>query len=179
MKQTWLDRDVDQQTASVAEAADLNTDDGFSAWVAPHWTAMARLAARLSGSAGEDVLQDALTSAWRQRSKYDPARGSARNWLLALTADQARKNRRRSARHATAELSDDQPAAQTSPRDIDVERALTRLSNRQQLVVALYYYLGLPVADTAVVMGCAEGTVKSTLADARARLRQELGDDYA
>jgi RNA polymerase sigma-70 factor (ECF subfamily) len=34
--------------------------------------------------------------------------------------------------------------------------------------------VGLSVADTAAVMGCAEGTVKSTLADARAKLRAML-----
>jgi DNA-directed RNA polymerase specialized sigma24 family protein len=37
--------------------------------------------------------------------------------------------------------------------------------------------VGLSVAETAAVMGCAEGTVKSTLADARARLRTLLGVD--
>jgi RNA polymerase sigma-70 factor (ECF subfamily) len=36
------------------------------------------------------------------------------------------------------------------------------------------YYAGLTVAETAAVMGCADGTVKSTLADARNRLRDLL-----
>jgi DNA-directed RNA polymerase specialized sigma24 family protein len=42
----------------------------------------------------------------------------------------------------------------------------------------MYYHLGLPVADVAAVMACSPGTVKSTLADARLRLRRELGEDY-
>jgi RNA polymerase sigma-70 factor (ECF subfamily) len=58
--------------------------------------------------------------------------------------------------------------------DLDLDRALRGLSSRQRLAVELFYYLGLPVSEVALVMGCAEGTVKSTLADARARLRTTL-----
>ena len=39
------------------------------------------------------------------------------------------------------------------------------------------YYADLSVRDTARVMGCAEGTVKSTLAAARAALRAQLGEE--
>lgn len=159
---------------------DVNTDDGFTAWVAPHWSAMANLACRLCGrSVGEDVLQDALTTAWRKRTQFDAERGPARNWLLALTADQARKARRRSQRQARQLFIDEPAAAPAHSRDIDLDRAIGRLSHRQKLAVGLYYYLGLPIHDVANVMQCAEGTVKSTLADARARLRHELGEDFA
>ena len=41
----------------------------------------------------------------------------------------------------------------------------------------LHYYVGLTVDETAVVMDCSAGTVKSTLFDARRRLRTLLGDD--
>jgi RNA polymerase sigma factor (sigma-70 family) len=152
---------------------------GFSEFVAPHWTAMARLSARLSnGHGGEDILQDASTTAWRTRAKFDTTRGTARTWLLAITADQARKARRTSRRHARnlaiADPTSDEPFA----RDIDIERAIRRLTDRQQLAINLYYYVGLPIAEVAAVMRCADGTVKSTLADARARLRQDLGEDF-
>jgi RNA polymerase sigma-70 factor (ECF subfamily) len=80
------------------------------------------------------------------------------------------------------ELSDEQvgrSTADTVPAQLDLSVALARLSERQRLAVALHYYLGLPVAEAAVVMACSPGTVKSTLSDARARLRAILGDDYA
>jgi RNA polymerase sigma-70 factor (ECF subfamily) len=48
------------------------------------------------------------------------------------------------------------------------------LSARQRLAVDCFYFADLSVADTAAVMGCSEGTVKSTLSDARARLRSLL-----
>jgi RNA polymerase sigma-70 factor (ECF subfamily) len=57
---------------------------------------------------------------------------------------------------------------------LDVEFAVARLPPRQRLAVDCFYFAGLSVADTAAVMGCSEGTVKSTLSDARERLRPLL-----
>lgn len=138
---------------------------------------MAHLATRLAGADGEDVLQDALAVAWRKRNKFDPARGSARNWLLALVADQARKSYRRALRRSRPIETPSASGVQLEPK-VDIERAIARLSARQKLAVDLYYYLDLPISEVAAVMGCAEGTAKSTLADARARLHDILGDDF-
>ena len=57
---------------------------------------------------------------------------------------------------------------------VDVEHAVARLSTRQRLAVDCFYFVGLSIGETAAVMGCSEGTVKSTLADARGRLRVSL-----
>lgn len=147
--------------------------DDFDGWVAPNLAAMANLAARLVGPVDrDDVVQEALTRAWRRRSTFDPARGSARVWLLAIVADQARRaHRRRRPRPV-------QGAGQVplGERDLDLEQALARLAPRQRLAVDLHYFVGLPVAEVAAVMGVAEGTVKSTLADGRHRLRTLLGE---
>ena len=63
----------------------------------------------------------------------------------------------------------------TDPRvDLDLRAAIRDLTERQQVAVAAYYYLDLAVEDVAAIMGCSAGTVKSTLADARARLRALL-----
>ena len=40
----------------------------------------------------------------------------------------------------------------------------------------LHYFVGLNVEETAAVMACSAGTVKSTLFDARTRLRTPVGD---
>jgi RNA polymerase sigma-70 factor (ECF subfamily) len=153
---------------------------GFADWVGPHLAAMARLAARLAPTADrDDIVQESLVRAWVKRGQFDPDRGALSSWLLAITADQARKARVRS--RPRAELDDgrrvagnDPPAPGPDPvsaDNLDLARALDRLSGRQRLVVDCFYYVGLTVTETAAVMGCAEGTVKSTLADARARLR--------
>lgn len=157
-------------------------DDGpeFVEWVRPHLPAMARLAARLAvGADRDDIVQEALARAWSKRQQYDATRGSASAWLMAITADQARKAARRL--RPVAELDDERAEAEGDPvrladpdARIDVANALTGLSERQRLAVDCFYFADLSVADTAAVMGCSEGTVKSTLSDARARLRSML-----
>ncbi|HZG95700.1 MAG TPA: RNA polymerase sigma factor [Mycobacteriales bacterium] len=146
-------------------------DGEFADWVSPHVVAMSRLAARLAPDGDrDDIVQESLVRAWRKRSTYDDARGSVLTWLLAIVADQCRRSRVRS-RPTTSLV--DSPVTD-SPADVDLERGLLRLSERQRLAVSLHYFVGLSVRECADVMRCSEGTVKSTLYDARTRLRAAL-----
>jgi RNA polymerase sigma-70 factor (ECF subfamily) len=136
--------------------------------------AMTRLAARLGPNEGQDdVVQEALVRAWRHRSRFNPARGTFSAWLMTIVANEARRAAGRVRLPVRLE-----PIARTSTPDdrLDVEQALTRLSARQRLAVDCFYFAGLSLTETAAVMGCSDGTVKSTLSDARDRLRRELGD---
>ncbi|WP_130439949.1 RNA polymerase sigma factor [Kribbella rubisoli] len=150
---------------------------GFAQWVRPHLVAMSRLAARLAvGADRDDIVQEALARAWSKRSQYDASRGTPSAWLLAITADQARKAVRRT--RPNLSLIEAPDAAPVSRPDLDarmdVDHAIMSLSDRQRLAVDCYYFADLSIADTAAVMGCSEGTVKSTLSDARSRLRTLL-----
>jgi RNA polymerase sigma factor (sigma-70 family) len=150
----------------------------FSAWLQPHWPGMAWLARRSADESDwEDVLQEALAAAWRKRGQFDPARGTARNWLLAIVADQAFKNRRRLRPVLVADPAEG-PVAPDGSEQVDIDAALLKLTDRQRLAVNLRYFLELPVAEVAQVLGCSEGTAKSTLSDARRQLRKLLGEDY-
>jgi DNA-directed RNA polymerase specialized sigma24 family protein len=145
----------------------------FAEWVAPHLPAMGHLAARLAGpSERDDIVQEALTRAWRKRSQFDPGRGSPRSWLLAIVADRARRTwwRRGTAGLASSAAFVEGP----SEVGVDLERAVMKLPPRMRLAVECVYFVDLTIADTAAVMGVSEGTVKSTLSDARARLRVML-----
>lgn len=155
------------------------TDDSahdFAAWVEPHVPAMTRFAARLVPSADrDDLVQDALLRAWRRWATYQAERGAPLPWLLAIVADQGRRGRRRS-RPVALSGHDPGQHAHLTPADLDLERAIATLSPRQRTAVDLYYFVDLDVAMVAAVMGCAPGTVKATLSQARARLHQLLGD---
>ncbi len=148
----------------------------FGTWVAPHLAAMSRYAHRLAPpAAADDVVQDALVRAWSRWSTYDPGRGAPAPWLLAIVADQARRHRSRGPAPAVALSEAAAPTGPTEP-DIDLERAVRALPPRQRQAVDLYYFVGLDVASVAQVMACAPGTVQATLHQARARLRELLGD---
>jgi RNA polymerase sigma factor (sigma-70 family) len=163
------------RVVEVADAAPPASD--FTAWVSPHLTAMTRLAIRLAPGDGvdfEDIVQLALERAWKRRSTFDPERGSAQSWLLAIVADQARRARSRRKPRAV----DPRPLT-IEPADPALDIAVRQLPQRQRMAVELHYFLGLPVRECAEVLGVAEGTVKSALSDARAKLRTllEVRDD--
>ena len=143
----------------------------FDTWVRPHLLAPRRLAARLAPHDADDLLQDALVRAWQRWETYDERRGTVQAWLCAIVLDQSRQRRRRARPDPPAVLP---PDMRDDAQAVDVELAIARLARRQRQVVELYYFAGLPVADVAVALGVGEGTVKSTLADARARLRHLL-----
>ncbi len=153
----------------------------FADWTRPSLPAMTRLARRLAPHADpDDIVQDSLVRAWRKRDQFDDTRGTANTWLLAIVADQARSFRRTRLRRLR--VVDDTAAVPDSAHpppaaDLDLERAIAHLAERQQLAVHLHYFVGLSVDETAAVMTCSAGTVKSTLFDARSRLRALLGDD--
>ena len=147
------------------------TPEQFGMWTAPHLRAMSLLAARLASDAErDDVVQEALIRAWTKRGQYDARRGTPSAWLLAITADQARRARR-SRRPLLGFL-----PGRVRPIDdeLDLAHAIAGLSGRQRLAVDCFYFVGLDIAETAAVMHCSEGTVKSTLSDARNRLRKHL-----
>jgi RNA polymerase sigma factor (sigma-70 family) len=150
--------------------------EDFARWVQPHLTVMTRYAGRqVSPVDRDDVVQEALIRAWQRWSTYDDSRGAPVAWLLGILADRCRRHRTRRPVGAVVELVE--PAAAASPHDLDLERAISELGRRQRQAVDLYYFVGLDVATVAEVMDCAPGTVKATLHQARARLRELLGDD--
>lgn len=165
-----------------SKEADASVDAGevsasFADWVRPVVPAMVRLAVRLGARADcEDVVQEALQIAWSKRNQFDPSRGTVRQWLLAITAQQVRLAHRRQRPAAALNTIADRLVSQEVDvaGDVDLARAMADLTTRQRTAIDCHYFVGLTIAETATVMGCSEGTVKSTLFDARTRLRRFL-----
>lgn len=159
----------------------LLDEDRFAALLGANLETATRVAARHLPTADvNDAVQNACLAAWRSRHSFDLARGSFRTWLLTIVTHEAQRVTRDTERRLrlTAMLVslEIDPLPPESASHLDVGGALGALTCRQQQVVGLRYFADLPVAAVAAILEVSEGTIKSTLHDARARMREALQD---
>ena len=135
----------------------------------------------------QDAAQEAFTKGFLALARFRPD-GSFRAWLLRIVVNEARDLRAARQRRANllARASGQVPAA--GPADSAEAAALAerrrealleslfQLPEADRLVVTCRYFLDLPEAEIADVLGVARGTVKSRLARALARLGPILRD---
>jgi RNA polymerase sigma-70 factor, ECF subfamily len=143
-------------------------------------TAYPRLVAAVAMACGsrhaaEDAVQEALLRAW-ERSEKGQEIDSLEAWVTTVAMNLSRSGLRRlrSERRAKSRLHAANLGEPSADR-VDVERALSALPRRQRETVVLRYYLQLDTREAAAALGMSEGTVKSTLARARAALAVALG----
>jgi len=149
----------------------------FDDFVVGRSAALLRTAVLLCGGdlhAGEDLLQQALLKvAVRWRAARDNPSAYTRAALVNLAHDRRRRLRRRPAEAAWTTAADPGIAALTDDpvaRDV-VVAALRELPARQRIAVVLRYWEDLSVDETAQLMGCSTGTVKSNSSRGLDRLR--------
>jgi len=164
--------------AIVRDGAGLASAEQFAAALRVNLPVVLRVAQRFAPAGdAEDVAQEACLAAWRYRHRFDPERATFRAWLLAITfrescragGGQSRRGELLLRMRSSAEVI---PAP--GPGDAALEEAIAHLSRRQRDVVELHYFVDLPVGEVAEVLGISAGTVKSTLSDARTRIRDYL-----
>jgi RNA polymerase sigma-70 factor, ECF subfamily len=140
----------------------------------------------------EDLLHDVFLEVWQRAAGYDPARGSVRSWLLLRVRSRAIDRVRAlsvARRHgmAPAEQAEAHGAAAADVEATLVLRAeagrvrdaLQGLPDTQRTLVELAFFEGLSCAELAQRCALPIGTVKSRLARAMGRLREELGPGEA
>ncbi|HEY0637821.1 MAG TPA: sigma-70 family RNA polymerase sigma factor [Pseudonocardiaceae bacterium] len=130
----------------------------------------------------EDVVQETLLRAWQRLEHLDT--DDPRSYLFTVArnvlTDGWRARQRRPV-EVDAEHTPPVPVPDQTDRTLDsmlVAEALHRLSAEHRSVVELLYFHGRSVADSAQVLGIAEGTVKSRAYYAVRALRsifEELG----
>jgi RNA polymerase sigma-70 factor (ECF subfamily) len=89
-----------------------------------HADAAFSLAYRISGSrvSAEEVAQDAFLAVWRNGARYEPSRGSVRNWILGIVHNRAIDALRRAVRHESRRAGDEGLAERLmAPDRTDVE----------------------------------------------------------
>jgi len=128
----------------------------------------------------EDLTQTALAkvfASWPRVRRQEAVHAyTTRTLVNTYLADR----RLRRNREVLTDRLPDRPAGGPAPEDrIVVLDALATLPPRSRAVVILRYWADLNVEQTAAVLGCSPGTVKSQTARALSRLRDTLGSDWA
>lgn len=151
-------------------------------FLAEHGERLLRIAIALTGSRadGEDLLQAALERLlprWRT-IPADAAVSYLRRTLYNLAADGWR--RRGAWRRAFTRLGPQDAVSGTDAvAEVDLRDALVRLlvqlPPRQRAVIVLRFWEQLTEAETAALLGCSAGTVKSATSRALLRLRNLAG----
>src|SRR4051794_34534103 len=118
----------------------------------------------------EDLLQTALTKAWFAWRRVEDPEAYVRRIMVTTSASWWR--RRWNGETPTDALESAVPLGSDQPADAqDVWVAIGHLPRRQRAAVVLRYLEDRTEVETAALMGCSVGTVKSQCAKALAKLR--------
>ena len=137
------------------------------------------------GSSAQDVVQDVFVELWSHPDRYNPAAGSLRTYLTVLARNRAmdtlRSELRRIARHErhhrlTPEAAPRSPGEEvlTAAVASTVRAAIAGLPGDQRRVIELAYFEGMTCREVALAVGIPEGTAKSRLRLALAKLETVL-----
>lgn len=141
--------------------------------------------ARRQPDAADDLLAETWLQAYASRKTFDPTKGSARGWLFVIARNVLFTYLRRSSAEArisppidTLELSDDWvlvderlAADAVSGR---LRAALKALAPPEREMLALVAWDQLTPSEAAEVLGIPQGTARSRLHRAKARMRDHL-----
>jgi RNA polymerase sigma factor (sigma-70 family) len=151
----------------------------FEHFYLEEYSRVVKLAYALSGSrtGAEDIAQEAFLRAYRDWDRVRSYEHQAA-WVRRVAANLATSGLRRrlvEARALARLAARREPSLDPLPAEnADFWRAVRALPQRQAQAVALYYLEDRSIAQTAVALGCAEGTIRAHLAKARRTLARRL-----
>ena len=162
----------------------MTPDEEFTAFVAARWTALLRTGYLLTGnrSTAEDLVQAALAKtyvAWPRLRDVAAAEPYVKRTMVTTYTSWWRRHRGRES--SVADLPE-RPGVRAVPVD-ELEAVVTRsvlwphlaaLPRGQRAAVVLRFYEDLSEAETAAVLGCSVGTVKSQTHRALSALRTAM-----
>lgn len=162
----------------------MSADSDVDAFFLGQFPAVCRLAAYLVGdrALAEEIAMDAFVvvcGGWRRISAMDNPEAYLRRTVVNISNSRLRRRgaERRAHARSGAGMNDDigpwDPVVGEDRRA--VVSAVATLPPRQRACVALHYFEELSIAETAAILRCSPGTVKSQLAKARSSLEGVLG----
>jgi len=152
--------------------------DAFETFVAANYASVWRALSLATGSPqrADDMTQEAFARAYRNWQRVSRMERPVA-WVYVVGVNAARRSfRRPPLPDELVEVAQSDHANQVVA-VTTIRAALARLTPRQRLAVVLRHLVDLSTADVAAAMGCAEGTVKSTLHAAMQALRIDLDEE--
>jgi RNA polymerase sigma-70 factor (ECF subfamily) len=129
----------------------------------------------------EDLTSETFERALRMWGRFEPTRGPALPWLVAIARrialDHFRSDARRRTRDRRAAAGDDlvaPPPAEPTDLPPDIGAALAKLTQSEREIVALRVLLDLDGAETAATLGISPSACSTQLHRAMTKLRAEL-----
>lgn len=152
------------------DAVDVPVAGTFDAFYRARYAGMVRLAYSLVDTVeqAEEVVQDAFAGLYDRYERVDDPVAYVRRSVVNGCRQVHRRRRLARRRPVPA------PEVATDLVYNHLLDAIARLPLRQRAVVVLRYEAGLDEAEIAATLGIPAGTVKSRLARAKDRLREEI-----
>jgi len=170
--------------ADLLELMNAGNEDGLTALYRRRARDIHGFALHMCGSqaTADDVTQEVFMALIRERRSYDPQKGSLHAFLLGVARNHVLRRLRRERFYVSIEESAEERTAASGPLENyakgetieSVRSAILTLPERYREVVVLCDLQELSYQETAEVLGCAVGTVRSRLHRARALLIEKL-----
>lgn len=134
----------------------------------------------------EEVLQEVFVEVWRQATRFDAQRGTARGWLCTIahrravdTVRSSEAARRRDSEEGLLRLEqqivDVQEEGIMRVESQRVETAMRALTSLQAEAIRLAYFGGYSHREVAALLDIPVGTAKTRIRDGMIMLRDRLG----
>lgn len=158
---------ANDEDLALSRRAAAGDSAAFALLVAKHERALRGFLGRMAGADADDVAQEAFLKAWRHAGQYD-GRARYSTWVTRIAwrcwLDRMRKER--AGREHEVETVDG-PNAGAEVRDM-----LARLSEKERAAMILCEGHGWTHPEAAELLGMPLGTLKSTVARAKAKCRE-------
>jgi RNA polymerase sigma-70 factor (ECF subfamily) len=153
------------------------------------------IAARYTHSSDDakDIYQETFIRVFRSLSKFQ-RKSEFSTWIYRIATNVCLTHKEKKMRNAAVPIDGDDEEGLKKEHAVSEQRtddrlhgneitrridaALKDLSPQQRLVFTLRHYQDYKLKDIAVMMNCAEGTVKKYLFDATQKMRMRLHDLY-
>lgn len=164
--------------AAPRNRAECSIDAEFHEFVVSRGRALLHAAYLLTGNLAdaEDLLQSALAKTYQAWNRIEDRKALDGYVRRAMVNTHISWWRRRKVDEYPTDDIPDQPVADTSASSEiheSLRRAIDRLPQRMRAAVVLRYFEDMTEAEVADVLGVSQGTVKSTVSRAVAKLRSD------